>query len=446
MGTINFLETAYEYKKIKKDISKKVSVQTINKEIIELQKEVVRRYQKEISEIKNRNMKRTVLESKITDVIDEFGIVYEEVNRDELIKIVMDEIFGYSILQKYIDDPEVNDIMVNNKDTIFVRKGMTDIQVPEKFMSDKAYTEFLYKICAFVGCKLNESNPKVDGTDDYYNLRINIMMNPITTYSPSLIIRKSHVSIDYDKVISDECYPKEIIKTLDLMKNAGCRVIISGPMESGKTTFMNAYLNDIKDERIIVMEDTEELHISSPNTVYMKTIEGKNSEQVNVTLSDLVKNFKRTNGTMPVVSEVRGQEAVELLDVFNAGFTRGCTSIHANSATDVIRQLVFQMKASNKLGTDRKELEEYISRTIDIIIYMEKRKIVDIAEVYYDFEKERIEIKSLHYFDIQSETKNEISGEYRTCVSPFSDKMIDRIRRAGLINEIPEGMKSQSKI
>ena len=126
------------------------------------------------------------------------------------------------------------------------------------------------------------------------------------------------------------------------------------------------------------MEDTAELNLTCKNTVYMKTVKGKGNEEVKYSLSDLVRNFKRTNGTFPVVSEVRGQEAVELLDVFNSGFTKGCTSIHANSAIDTIRQLVFQIKASNKLGTERKEIEEYLSRTIDIIIYVEKRKRLDL--------------------------------------------------------------------
>ena len=148
---------------------------------------------------------------------------------------------------------------------------------------------------------------------------------------------------------------------------------------------------------------------------------------------------------MPVVSEVRGEEAVELLDIFNAGFIRGCTSIHANSAEETIRQLIFQIKASGKLGTDRKELEEYLSRTIDVIIYLEKRRIVSISEIDYDYEKEKIIVNDIHKFEIQKETKDKIEGQYKTCINPMSKKMIDRIRRVGLIEEIPKKLMGERK-
>jgi pilus assembly protein CpaF len=159
-----------------------------------------------------------------------------------------------------------------------------------------------------------------------------------------------------------------------------------------------------------------------------------------VTLADLVKNFRRTNGLMPVVGEVRGPEAVELLDLFNTGFVFGASSIHANSARDVVNQLIFQIKASGKLGVDRKELEEYIGRTIDMIVYMEKRKIVEMVEIYYDYEAEKLVFHPLHKFVIKKETKNGIEGHFVNNINPFSEKMKDRIRRASLVHEVPEIM------
>lgn len=438
MGSINFLEKSYEYKLIQKKIREKVSNANINKDIERLTEEVVKKYRQEIAAIKSNKLKRAVLETRIIELIDEQSIAYEGTTREELIKSILDEVFGYSILQKYIEDDTVNDIMVNDYNNIYVRRGNTDEKVNVQFPSRNAYEEFLFKVCAFCGEKLNASNPKVDGVDDNFNLRINITTTPMNTYSPCLVIRKNHKNINLDKIITSDLYPEEILKTIDLYRKAGCRVIIAGPMESGKTTWMNAYLNEIKDERIIVMEDTPELHLKNDNVIYMKTIEGKGKEEVRVTLSDLVRNFKRTNGTMPVVSEVRGEEAVELLDIFNAGFIKGCTSIHANSAEETIRQLIFQIKASGKLGTDRKELEEYLSRTIDVIIYLEKRKIVSISEVDYDYENEKIIVNDIHKFQIEKETKDKIMGQYKTCINPMSKKMIDRIRRVGLVNEIPK--------
>lgn len=444
MGSINYLEASYQYRNIHQKISNKISKIALNDEIYKLVKEVNEKHKDIISSIKDGNSKVTLMEEKITEVIDKKGLIIEGMDRSELIKRVLDELFGYSILQKYVEDPTVNDIMINDYNNIWIRRGMTDTQIPEKFKDEDDLKKFILKIGAFIGKPINASSPQVDGKDEKYNLRIYVSQQPINTYAPSVIIRKSHHNIDTSKVISSDVYPEDILTTLHLMDKAGCRVIIAGPMESGKTTFMNAYLDRMENIRMAIMEDTPEVIVKNPNAIYLKTVQDKNNEIINVTLVDLVKAFKRTNATMPIVSEVRGQEAVELLDVFNAGFIRGCTSIHANSANEVIRQLVFQIKASGKLGTDRHEIEEYISRTIDIIIYMEKRKIVSISEVYFNEDKEKIEIRDLHRFYIEKETKNDIEGYYETCVNPFSPKMIDRIRRVGLKDAIPEGLRGKN--
>ena len=441
MGSIVFLDEVYEMKVKPRNLLKNsIAKRNIEEEIINITDEIAENNREEIDKIKTGVIKQTVLEAKIIDLIDKKQLVYEGLTRNGIIKIILDQIFGYYILQKYIEDPAVNDIMVNSYDNIWIRKGLTDIKVSERFRDEDTYQKFLIKICAFIGEKINGSSPQADGTDKRFNLRISITQSPINTYSPSLIIRKSHRNVTDEEVFSDEIYPEELLQSLDFMQKAGSRVIFSGPLESGKTTALNKYLNKIKNERIVIMEDTPEMIIDNENCIYKRTVLDKNNQAVRVTLADLVRDFKRTNGTMPVVSEVRGIESVELLDVFNAGFKQGATSIHANSDKDVIRQLVFQIKASGKLGTDRAEIEEYISRTLDHIIYMEKRKIVCISEVGYDYEKREITLSPLHEFEIESETKDEIIGHFNTCINPYSPKMVDRIRRAGLKNEIPNNM------
>lgn len=441
MGSINFLEKSYEINKVTESVEDKIVGDRYYNYIEEITKEVVINNKEIISNSSNKNEKKSLLYNQIINIIDDKKIKIEGESRETLIKSIIDEILGYGIIQKYIEDPTVNDIMVNDYRNIFIRRGMEDIKVPETFYSEKKFEDFLYKVCSFIGEKLNSTSPKVDGTDSQFNLRINITTSPINTYSPSLIIRKNHsTNVDINKVITPESCDIDVYNSIEILREAGCRIIVAGPLESGKTTWLNAYLEGVKDERIIIMEDTPEMVISNPNTIYQQTVEGKDQDVLKITLQDLVKNFKRTNGTFPVVSEVRGIESVELLDIFNAGFVKGATSIHANSPKEVIRQLVFQIKSSNRLGTDRFELEEYIARTIDIIVYMEKRKIVSISEVVFNEKTERLEIIDLHRFYIEKETKNEIIGHYETCLNPFSDKMLDRIRRAGLLDKVPNKM------
>jgi len=439
MGTVNFLEQTYKMNLLQNKMIQKLNIEQLNELIDTTTNEVVSQHSDIIKQIKDKTVKKNVLESKIIEIIDKKNILVEGITREELMKKVMDEVFGYSILQKYIEDPEVNDIMVNDYDVIYIRKNLTDIRVEEKFRNREHYMQFLYKICAFVGEKLNESSPQVDGNDNNYDLRINIAISPINTYTPSLIIRKRHKHFPMEYILNQGNMSKAMYDTFHIIAKAGCRIMFAGQLESGKTTLMNSYLNLI-DRRMVIMEDTPELMTTNPNTIYQKTVKSSSDEAVEVTLADLVKNFRRTNGMMPVVGEVRGPEAVELLDLFNTGFIFGASSIHANSAIDVIHQLIFQIKASGKLGVDRKELEEYIGRTIDMIVYMEKRKIVEMAEVYYDYNKGKLVLCPLHKFVIESENTNDIEGHFEDNINPFSTKMKDRIRRAGLTSKVPKEM------
>lgn len=439
MGTVNFLEQAYKMNLLQNKLVQKLNIDQLNELVDATTNEVVSQHSDIIKQIKDKTVKKNVLESKIIEIIDKKNVLIEGISREELMKKVMDEVFGYSILQKYIEDPEVNDIMVNDYDVIYIRKHLTDIRIEERFRSREHYMQFLYKVCAFVGEKLNESSPQVDGNDNNYGLRINITISPINTYTPSLVIRKRHKHFPMEYILNQGNMSQEMYDTFHIIAKAGCRVMFAGQLESGKTTLLNSYLNLI-DRRTVIMEDTPELMTTNPNTIYQRTVKAGSDEAVEVTLADLVKNFRRTNGLMPVVGEVRGPEAVELLDLFNTGFIFGASSIHANSARDVVNQLIFQIKASGKLGVDRKELEEYIGRTIDMIVYMEKRKVVEIVELYYDYEKEQLVFHPLHKFVIQKESTNGIDGYFINNINPFSDKMKDRIRRAGIVNEVPKEM------
>lgn len=438
MGTINFLKASYNVNLINKE-TQKLNVEQINELIEMLTEKVVSKHSDIIKQIKESKVKKEVLSSKIIDIIDEENILIEGITREEVIKRVIDEIFGYSILQKYIDDPEVNDIMVNDYDVIYIRKNQTDIRVKEKFRNREVYKQFLYKVAAFCGQKLNESSPQIDGNDESQGLRINITISPINTYAPSLVIRKRHKHFPLEYILKQGNISKEMYDTFHIMAKAGVRVMFAGQLESGKTTLLNSYLNLIT-KRTVIMEDTPELKTTNPNTIYQRTIKSSTEEGINVTLADLVRNFRRTNAQMPVVGEVRGPEAVELLDLFNTGFICGASSIHANSARDVVNKLIFHIKSSGKIGTNRKELEEYIGSTIDMIVYMEKRKVIEMVEIYYDYEKEKLIYHPLHRFVIEKEDSNNLIGYFENCINPYSEKMKDRIRRAGLVNEVPEHM------
>ena len=437
MASISFIDEIYNRKQQNNATTELVTKYNINTIVEDLHKALVNDFGEIIAAIREHKQDKEVMRLKISDYLEKNGVTVPDITRDDLIKKLMDEIFGYSILQKYIEDPEVNDIMVNAYDTIYIRRTFHDELVPERFENHQKYMQFLQRVSSFVGEKLNETSPQVDGTDKEFNLRINITSTPINTYNPSLVIRKTHGYISLDDIARQGNISKAMYDTFKIFGKINVRIMFAGQLESGKTTFMNAYLDHIEHQRMVIMEDTPELKINSnSNVVYQKTLEAKSEEGMVVTLADLVRNFRRTNGTMPVVGETRGVEAVELLNIFNTGFVAGASSIHANSAKDVIRQLMFQIKSSGKLGVDRSELEEYIANSIDIIVYMEKRKVVEIVAVDYDEFNRRMVLTPIHTFHIERETRNVLEGEFNDYLNPFGQVLVDRVRRAGLINEI----------
>lgn len=444
MSFVDFLEQLYEVEKSRlvlemEDNVKKIRLEHINDIVEGIINKVVSQHSDLIQDAINDEHKYKLLESAVLKIIDEEKIVVPELSRQELIKKVMDEIFGYGILQKYIEDPEVNDIMVNKYDVIYIRKGFEDIKVPEKFKDEEAYEQFLFRVAAMCGQKLNDTNPIVDGTDKRFGLRINITYRPINYISPMLVIRKTKQFISLDTILQQGNISKAMYDTFLLLAKIGCRIMFAGQIEAGKTTLMSAFLNLI-DKRMVIMEDTPELIVNKPNVIFQRTVTSKflnkkQSEEMEVTLADLVRNFRRSNAQMPVVGEVRGIEAVELLDIFNTGFLWGACSIHANSSQDVINQLIYQIKSSGKVGVNKNEIEEYISRTLDVIVYMEKRKVVEITEVCFNEEKRKLELRPIHRFVIERETEQELQGYFVDFVNKFSSKMADRARRAGIGRE-----------
>lgn len=446
MASINFINEIYNRKQQNIETNEIVNKDNIDNIVAQIHSALVNNFAEIISAIREHKAEKEIMRLKIGDFLEKSSITLPSLSREELIKKLMDEIFGYSIIQKYIEDPTVNDIMINSYDSIYIRRTFFDELVPEKFPDAEKYRQFLYRVASFTGEKLNATSPQVDGTDKEYNLRINITCEPLNTYCPSLVIRKTHGQISLEEIASQGNISKAMYETFRLFGKINVRIMFAGQLESGKTTFMNAYLNQIENQRMVVMEDTPEIKLEKgSNVIYQKTVAGKEEDAVTITLADLVRNFRRTNGTMPIVGETRGVEAVELLNIFNTGFTAGASSIHANSARDVIRQLMFQIKSSGKLGVDRMELEEYIANSIDIIVYMEKRKVVEITEVNYDDFNRQIILTPIHNFYIENEQRNNLTGHFNDYLNPFGQVLVDRVRRAGLLSSVDKRLIFKNK-
>ena len=303
-----------------------------------------------------------------------------------MIKEILDEALGLGALEDLLADPEITDIMVNNKDEIFIERFGKIELTSKKFLSNDQVRTIIERIIAPLGRRIDESVPMVDArlAD---GSRVNAIIPPLALTGPTLTIRK---------------FRKERYKTADLVNfgaltpdMAGfikacvaCRknVIVSGGTGSGKTTVLNALSEFIPEgERIITLEDAAELKLSQQHWVRLESrppnIEGKGA----LTIRDLFRNTLRMRPDRILVGECRGNESLDMLQAMNTGHDGSMTTIHANSTYDVLSRLDSMILMSG-VELPVRAIREMIASAVDVIVQTARlsdgsRKITAIAEI-----------------------------------------------------------------
>jgi len=306
--------------------------------------------------------------------------------RQKLIKEILDEALGLGALEDLLADPEITDIMVNNKNEIFVERFGKIEMTSKKFISNEQVRTIIERIIAPIGRRIDESVPMVDArlAD---GSRVNAIISPLSLTGPTLTIRK---------------FRKERYKTVDLI-NLGaltlemadfiracvfCRknMIVSGGTGSGKTTVLNALSENIPDdERIVTLEDAAELKLNQRHWVRLESrppnIEGKGA----ITIRDLFRNTLRMRPDRIIVGECRGTESLDMLQAMNTGHDGSMTTIHANSTFDVLSRLDSMILMSG-IELPVRVIREMIASAIDIIVHTARlsdgsRKVTAISEI-----------------------------------------------------------------
>lgn len=306
--------------------------------------------------------------------------------RQKLIKEILDEALGLGALEDLLADPEITDIMVNNKNEIFVERFGKIEMTSKKFISNDQVRTIIERIIAPIGRRIDESVPMVDArlAD---GSRVNAIISPLSLTGPTLTIRK---------------FRKERYKASDLVKLGAltqemtdfikacvfCRknIIVSGGTGSGKTTVLNALSEYIpNDERIVTLEDAAELKLNQQHWVRLESrppnIEGKGA----VTIRDLFRNTLRMRPDRIIVGECRGTESLDMLQAMNTGHDGSMTTIHANSTFDVLSRLDSMILMSG-IELPVRVIREMIASAVDIIIHTTRlsdgsRKVMAISEI-----------------------------------------------------------------
>ncbi|MGE5328770.1 MAG: CpaF family protein [Deltaproteobacteria bacterium] len=361
------------------------------------------------------------------------------VDKNNIIKAVYNSICGLDVLQPLIDDEEITEIMINGPEAIFIEKDGRLSQIDVSFDTKEKLEDVIQAIVSKVNRSVNESNPIADARLNNGS-RVSVVLPPVALNGPILTIRKFPSSpMTMEKLVEDNSLSYEAAKVLEKMVKAKYNIFICGGTGSGKTTFLNALSNFIpKDERIITIEDSAELQIQGIENLVRLEVRNANTEgKGEITIRDLIKTSLRMRPERIVVGEVRGAEALDMLQAMNTGHDGSLSTGHANSPKDMLSRLETMVLCGAVLPIEA--IRQQIASGIDIIIHLARlrdksRRVVEIAEVVGCRDGE-IELSTLYSFEDKGETgEKKVYGSLERTANPM--KNILKFKMAGVSEKV----------
>ena len=353
-------------------------------------------------------------------------------SRKKITQLIQDEILGLGPIDTLLRDPDISDIMINGAKRIFVEKSGKLQASQVNFEDDAHLMRIIDRIVSQVGRRVDESSPMCDARLKDGS-RVNVIVPPLALDGPTMSIRRFPVDrLSLEKLIANEsCSPSMATFLMGVVKGRR-NIVISGGTGSGKTTMLNAMSSYIpNDERIITIEDAAELQLQQEHLVRLETrpsnVEGKGE----ITQRELVKNALRMRPDRIVIGEVRGPEAMDMLQAMNTGHDGSITTIHANTPRDALGRIE-NMVAMNGYELPIKALRSQISSAIDLVIQIKRmedggRRIISISEIV-GMEGEIITMSEIFKFERHSINEDgKVVGTFMpTGVIP---KFVDELRQ-----------------
>ena len=396
--------------------------------------------------VSNRlDLTRNVEDDEIREVIAD--IVLEESKRQYLSltekRQVMEGVFnsmrGLDVLQPLVDDPSVTEIMINGPHHIFVEQAGRLYRKNVSFETNEKLENVILNIVSKVNRTVNEANPIVDARL-LDGSRVNVVLPPIALDGPTVTIRKfPEDPMTVEKLIDYGSITPEVAELLERMVKAKYNIFISGGTGSGKTTFLNAISNFIpKDERVITIEDSAELQIKGvENLVRLETRNANMEGKGEVTIRYLIRSSLRMRPERIVVGEVRGAEALDMLQAMNTGHDGSLSTGHANSTKDMLSRLETMVVSGNNIPIEA--IRQQIASAVDIIIQLSRlrdksRRTIEITEMV-GYENGVFQMNPLYRFVERGEDKNKrVLGELvRT---EHAMVHTEKFRNAGLPDQV----------
>lgn len=382
------------------------------------------------------------LEEKIEEIVlERIGTEYCSIQqRVSIVQQVYSSIRGFGLLDSIISDDTITEVMINGPDNVFIEQNGRLFKMDKHFESQRKLEDVIQRIVGLAGREVNQANPICD-TRLPDGSRVNVVLPPIALCGPTLTIRKfSKIPMTIEKLIQYGSITQEIADKLEILVRAKYNIFISGGTGSGKTTFLNALSNYIpKDERVITIEDSAELQITGvDNLVSLETRNANTSGAGQITIRDLIKSSLRMRPERIIVGEVRGGEALDMLQAMNTGHDGSLSTGHANSTQDMLSRLE-TMVLQGAEGLPLEAIKQQIASAVDIIIHLSRlrdksRKTMEITEVV-GVENGQIILNPLYKFEEDANsTLEKVSGSLKRT----DNKMINdfKLKLAGIRTEI----------
>lgn len=389
---------------------------------------------------------RTEIGLLISRILDDERMPANDIERRQLAIDVYDEMFGFGPLEALLRDPTVSDILVNTYRQVYVERfgqlELTDVT----FYDDAHLMKVIEKIVSHVGRRIDESSPMVDARLPDGS-RVNAIIPPSAIDGPLMSIRRFAVNpLKMDDLVRYHSLTPPMAELLDALSRAKVNVLVSGGTGSGKTTLLNILSGFIpRNERIVTIEDAAELQLQQPHVLRLETrppnIEGKGE----ITQRTLVRNALRMRPDRIILGEVRGAEALDMLNAMNTGHEGSLATIHANTPRDALTRLENMVSISG-LTLPPKTMRQQITSAISVVVQAARltdgrRKIVSIQELT-GMEGDIINMQEIFTFKRTGVDRDgTVRGHF--CATGVRPKFVERLQAFGI--NLPDSLYDPSQ-
>ncbi len=377
---------------------------------------------------------RQSIRELLDQILQQEGIVLSRVERQRLFDQIAAEILGFGPLQPLLEDDSITEIMVNGPKQIYVERAGKLYKTPITFEDDEHVMRIIERIVAPLGRRVDEASPYVDARLPDGS-RVNIVIPPIALNGPVITIRKFYKTpLTIEDLIRFGSITPEVVQFLEACVKARLNIIVAGGTGSGKTTLLNILSSFIpNDERIVTIENAAELQLRQEHVVRLESRPPNIEGEGEVSIRDLVINSLRMRPDRIIVGEVRGGEALDMLQAMNTGHEGSMTTLHSNSPRDTLARLeTMVLMAGMELPT--RAIREQIASAVDLIVYQSRmrdgsRKVVAISEIA-GMEGDVISMTDLFVFEHGGYREGKVHGRLRP--TGLRPKFMDKIRAAGI--------------